>query len=100
MANDRRLMAGGKRPQRLALSPLLFVSVISGSACASPTSPSSVLGMWGGDHVAMTVGDAGSHLEFDCAHGDVPGALKTDARGNFSEAGTFVREHGGPIRLG
>lgn len=56
--------------------------------------------MWGGDHIALTVADAGSHLEFDCAHGDVPGAFKTDPRGNFSEAGTFVREHGGPIRLG
>lgn len=56
--------------------------------------------MWGGDHVAMTVADTGSHLEFDCAHGDVLGTLGTDARGNFSQAGTFVREHGGPVRLG
>jgi len=56
--------------------------------------------MWGGDHVAMTVAATATHLEFDCAHGDIPAALMVDARNEFDVAGTFVREHGGPIRDG
>ena len=58
------------------------------------------LGVWGGDHVTMTVASAGGHFEFDCAHGDVGTTLVLDARGQFSATGVFVREHGGPIRPG
>jgi hypothetical protein len=54
-------------------------------------------GQWGGDHASLIVGDAASHIEFDCAHGDFSGAITT---GSFSLAGSFVREHGGPIREG
>jgi hypothetical protein len=82
-----------------ALFPLALVLLI-GWACSNPANPSTPLdGQWGGDHVSLRVADTGTHFEFDCAHGDMPGALKADGRGNFSEAGTFVREHGGPIRL-
>lgn len=77
------------------------LAVFGGWACTgSPSNPSPVsLGMWGGDHVTMTVAATATHLEFDCAHGDIPGALATDSRNEFSVVGTFVREHGGPIRL-
>jgi len=71
--------------------------------CASaPSGPSSTLalGVWGGDHVTTTVASTGTHFEFDCAHGDVGTPLVLDARGQFSATGTFVREHGGPIREG
>ena len=54
--------------------------------------------MWGGDHIILTVTDSGSHLELDCAHGDIPGPLTVD-RGTIAITGTFVREHGGPIRV-
>ena len=57
-------------------------------------------GMWGGDHIALTVADAGTHVEFDCAHGDIPIPLMVNARNEFDVSGTFVREHGGPIRVG
>jgi hypothetical protein len=57
-------------------------------------------GTWGGDHVAFTVTDTSSHLEFDCAHGEIAGALTADAEGTFAAPGIFVREHGGPIREG
>jgi hypothetical protein len=57
-------------------------------------------GTWGGDHITMTVASAVTHLEFDCAHGDVGTALVLDRHGRFTETGTFVREHGGPIREG
>jgi hypothetical protein len=56
--------------------------------------------MWGGNDIALTVSDTGTHVEFDCAHGDVPGTLTVDARNTFDVQGTYVREHGGPIRVG
>jgi len=37
-------------------------------------------------------------LEFDCAHGRIPGAFDVDAEGRFNLKGVFVREHGGPVR--
>jgi hypothetical protein len=71
-------------------------------ACGSgPSGPSAVLnGTWGGDHIALTVADTATHLEFDCAHGDIPGRLMVNARSELDVGGTFVREHGGPIRVG
>jgi hypothetical protein len=55
-------------------------------------------GLWGGDHVTLTVGSPGNHFEFDCAHGDIPGVLSVN-HGELAASGTFVREHGGPIRI-
>jgi len=57
----------------------------------------SLVGEWGGDHVSLAVSDQASHAELDCAHGDFSGSLQAD---RFAVAGTFVREHGGPIRVG
>jgi len=54
--------------------------------------------MWGGEHVALTVSETTTHVELDCAHGDIAGALRTRSDGTFSTSGMFVREHGGPIR--
>lgn len=66
----------------------------------SPTEPAPIAldGMWGGEHVSLKVAATTSHLEFDCAHGEIPGTLTADAAGTFAAPGTFVREHGGPIR--
>ena len=83
-----------------SLRVLIVIGTTGGWACGGPsTGPSPVpAGAWGGDHVAMTVADAATHLELDCAHGDIPGTITVDARGQFDVAGVFVREHGGPIR--
>jgi hypothetical protein len=87
-----------------SMTSFLFAlgAVAATSACGSSVSgPSPVLnGTWGGDHIAMTVAGTGTHLELDCAHGDIPGMLMVNNRGEFDVAGTFVREHGGPIRVG
>jgi hypothetical protein len=80
---------------------LIALGTISGWACGAPTGPSTLSpGVWGGDHVTLTVSDTATHLELDCAHGDIPSAFSADAGGQFVLAGTFVREHGGPIREG
>ena len=57
-------------------------------------------GAWGGDHAVLTVTDNGGRAEFDCAHGTLDHPLQVDERGRFSVAGTFVPEHGGPVRAG
>ena len=41
-----------------------------------------------------------ARLEFDCAHGEIPGTKAIGEDGAFSWAGSYVREHGGPIREG
>jgi hypothetical protein len=48
--------------------------------------------------VTLTVGNSSNHLEFDCAHGDIPGVLSVN-HGELAASGTFVREHGGPIAV-
>src|SRR5947209_10154857 len=87
----------GVRVQSLRRPPSAAVVMLGCMACAgSPSSPSTK-GQWGGDHASLIVGDAAGHIEFDCAHGDFSGAIAT---ASFSRAGSFVREHGGPIREG
>ena len=73
------------------------------SSCSgSPAQPTvnPFVGVWGGDHIVLTVTEMRSSLEFDCAHGDIPGALMANGAGAFMARGTFNREHGGPIREG
>ena len=86
-----------------SLRALIVLVTVGGWACGgASTGSSSVVsaGVWGGDHVALTVTDIATHLELDCAHGDIPGPFTADARGQFVLTGTFVRGHGGPIREG
>jgi len=89
---------GGRREvtmiQRVSML-LLAGDLLAG--CRGETVPN---GAWGGDHVVLTVTDNGGRAEFDCAHGTLDHPLEIDERGRFSVAGTFVPEHGGPVRPG
>ena len=74
------------------------------SACASSLvgvtdSRNVQAGLWGGDGAELTVTDAGAHVEFDCAYGDIAVALKADDTGHVAVDGVFVQEHGGPVRI-
>lgn len=81
------------------IRPWVLAAAVLCVACG-PTAPSGVaLGIWGGDHIALTVTAIGASVEFDCAHGTLDAPLRLDASGHFDVAGTFVRE-GGPIQLG
>jgi hypothetical protein len=53
---------------------------------------------WGGLHVSMVMTTEGATLEFDCAHGAISKPIKPNAHGEFSVAGTYSPEHGGPVR--
>lgn len=84
-------------------APVMAVAIVAltsvPSCLSSPGGPSSVpIGVWGADRIEMVVGAAATHVELDCAHGDVSGPLATGPKGEFSVRGTFVRERGGPIR--
>lgn len=45
----------------------------------------------------MTMGEQNTTIEFDCAQGVIMGPIKPDSSGNFSVAGTFTPQRGGPI---
>jgi hypothetical protein len=81
------------------LGPTCAVALLCAACSGTPSGPSPVAaGVWGGDHVTFTVGNSSNHLEFDCAHGDIPGVLSVN-NGELAATGTFVREHGGPVRV-
>jgi hypothetical protein len=71
-------------------------------ACASNPGSASRLdrvpnGEWGGEHVRLSVENAGGKIEFDCAHGSLDEPLALDGRGHFDVKGSLVGE-GGPVR--
>ena len=80
----------------MRVSPLLLIV-----ACASGPGGASRLdrvpnGEWGGEHVRLTVEEAGGRIEFDCAHGRLEEPLALDASGHFDVKGSPVGE-GGPV---
>lgn len=84
-------------------APALLLGFVLALAAPRPlegegTSRPALSGQWGGSHVALQIGEKGANVEFDCAHGSIDQAFVPDADGRFDLAGTFVPEHGGPIR--
>jgi len=59
-----------------------------------------LLGLWGGESVAMQVTSQGASLEFGCGSGEILRPLVTTAKGRFAVRGTYRPEHGGPARRG
>lgn len=56
-------------------------------------------GMWGGEHIRMSVGANGAKIEYDCAHGTIDQPIRIDRNGRFDVRGTHTREAGGPVRI-
>jgi hypothetical protein len=75
---------------------MLILTCASNAGRASPLDrvPN---GQWGGEHVLLTVDDAGGKIEFDCAHGRLDEPLTLDESGRFDVKGNLVGE-GGPVR--
>jgi hypothetical protein len=92
-----------KRPPAPALIGVLFA--LCGVACAD-----SIIighqdrrlanGPWGGEHIALTVTDAGAHVEFDCASGDITRPLVVDDKGHMVLDGVYIPERIGPVHVG
>lgn len=85
------------------------LSIVGGSAacvaCTDAVAPNAV-GVWGGPHVLLKITNvvdgvlpAGTGtVEFDCAHGSISLPVEPNKSGRFDVAGSYVQEHGGPIR--
>lgn len=85
-------------------TPLLLMVLALVSACFRVTEARSsvpvstvVSGTWGGEHLTLEVSGKGAIAEFDCAHGQIVEPMALDKHGNFSVAGTYTREHSGPV---
>ena len=80
------------------------VLLLQAGSCATAPSGSRdsrvPAGSWGGEHVGLSVGEEGAHVEFDCASGDIGGPLTLDRGGQFAVDGVYVRGHPGPVRVG
>ncbi len=68
-------------------------------SCAGATSMQRIpVGIWGGDHARVEVGEKSASIEYDCAHGVIEGPLVVEANGRFNLRGTHTPERGGPVR--
>ncbi len=98
--------SAGKESSRRAGKEMSDASKPETGSSAEPERPSQgsqgrvASGVWGGDHVRMTVGADGASIEYDCARGTIDGVLELDGEGRFDWKGTHVREGPGPIRVG
>jgi hypothetical protein len=59
-----------------------------------------LLGTWGGQHIALTVGEIDSDVQFDCAVGSIFGPYFVRTDGSFEWPGNFTRGTGGPALQG
>lgn len=79
----------------------VFPWLIVVACAAAPISASRLdrvpKGEWGGEHVSLTVEEAGGTIEFDCAHGSLDEPPMLDAAGRFDVTGRLVTE-GSPVR--
>jgi len=53
---------------------------------------------WAARGIVLRMTASGASLEFDCAHGSISEPIKPNAAGEFSVAGTYTPESGGPVR--
>lgn len=78
----------------LLLQALIAFSILA----VSVTMDDLPTGNWGGQHISLEVTGTGGKLEFDCAHGEINSKIVLDKQRRFSVSGTYVEEHGGPVR--
>ena len=77
--------------------PLLLVVACAASPVIASRLERVPNGEWGGEHVRLSLEDAGGKIEFDCAHGSLDGPLTLDDSGHFDVAGRLIWE-GGPVQ--
>ena len=57
-----------------------------------------ITGEWSGQHITLKITAQGADVEYDCAHGSITQKIIADKKNRFTVAGTYVEEHGGPVR--
>src|ERR1700730_845698 len=89
LAAPRRRTISGMHPRLPSATPgavllVLFVAIVL-AACSNSSSVTGPKdgkvrpGIWGGDHVGVTVTETGSTLEYDCAAGTIDQPFVLDA---------------------
>lgn len=59
-----------------------------------------LIGVWGGEHARLELGEDGGTLEYDCAHGTIAPGWTLSDDGEFDGIGEHYIEHGGPVSEG
>lgn len=104
-----RLCVGNKLPYFVSTLAIIVFVAIAGQAYMqadmserqnnhSQKTDAAPVGDWGGEHISLQLSERGGKLEFDCAHGTIDQRITLDRQGGFDVTGTFVEEHGGPVR--
>jgi hypothetical protein len=65
---------------------------------AEPRKKAVLVGLWGGEHISMQVGERRTTIEYDCAQGTIEQRISLDRLGRFDVPGTQAAERGGPTR--
>lgn len=76
----------------------LFLATLVGAAPRIQVTGNDESGVWGGRDISMRMGPSGATVEFDCAHGEITAPIRPNAKGEFTVAGTYTPEMGGPVR--
>src|SRR5438034_10632137 len=97
-------MAGRQPVVLIGFGTVVIVALVHCGAFATssvvrPDSTRVAAGLWGGEHVGLTVTNTGGHVEFDCASGQISQPLMLDSVGRFSVEGIYVQERPGPVRI-
>ncbi|SRR6266545_616131 len=87
--------------QRALLWTLALSALLACTSSSAADRSRLAAGVWGGQHIRLDVADDGTAAaELDCAHGTISEPILPDNSGAFRAAGTYAREHHGPIREG
>ena len=81
----------------ILLIALLPVSPMSAQSNRTATSRTLPMGIWGGDHITMTVDAAGAQIEFDCAVGAIVGPISLDSSNHFQVKGIYRSQSPAPM---
>lgn len=79
---------------------LAVVGALAGCATPDRNMTPALMGPWGGQHIALTVGAIDSDVQFDCGEGAIFSPYLVSADGSFEWPGNFTRGTGGPVRQG
>ena len=77
-----------------------LLAVALESCATTPDATPGLMGIWGGQHVELTIATLDSAVEFDCAEGMFVGPLAVAKDGRFDWDGTYQQGTGGPARVG
>lgn len=77
------------------LRSVFAVAMVVNMSCAAPAPPP-LTGQWGGDHVRLTLGVTGGHIEYDCGIGTIDAPVHPGTDGVFAVSGKHDEYTSGP----